>query len=166
MRQKTGWLEKWDKGRVASMVEVKYHRAGVKKTKKKKGSKIALPSGPDAELYYMLDKKASMGKLSLTGNSVFEKNEIVVVELYVVRYGCRLRLLGKIEKTTTFMELQRVVFRGDIHFAAVSKDDFDHLLALEDQRVKEEAKYAQPAASSAGASQNSNQRLKITFKRD
>lgn len=166
MRQKTGWLEKWDKGRVASMVEVKYHRAGVKKTTKKKGSKIALPTGKDSELYYMLDKKTTMGKLSLTGNSVFDKNEIVVVELYVVRYGTRLRLLGKIEKTTTFMELQRVVFRGDIHFAAVSKEDFDHLLALEDQRIKEESKYTQPAASASSSSQNSNQKLKITFKRD
>jgi hypothetical protein len=162
--QKTGWLEKWQKGRVLSILEVQFHRVQVKKTPRKKVAKKNEPAHRDTNLYYVLDKKVSLGQLSLTGNSVFAPKEIVEVELPVnkTKYQTRLRLLGKITKTTSFMELKRIVFRGDIQFAAVNKEDFDLLLELEDRRIKEEAQRTPQFKSPAGK----NSGLKVTFKRD
>ena len=115
-----------------SIQEVQYHRVGVKKTPRKKSGKIPVPGDPS--LYYVLNRNVSLGQLSLTGNSVFTKNEMVEVEFQVYKLNTRLRLLGKITKTQTFVELKRVVFRGDILFKAVNKVDYDRLLDLDRQR--------------------------------
>src|SRR5581483_1301249 len=104
--EKTGWLEKFNKGRVVSMVEVKYHRVKIKKTaRKKKGQARPSTTHRDESLYYVLDKKTSYGELSLTGSSVFSPSEIVELELFVVRHQAKLRLLAKVKKVETFMEL-------------------------------------------------------------
>jgi hypothetical protein len=155
---KTGWLEKWNRGMVLSILEVQYHRVKVKKGPKKKGA--GTHSFRDSELYYVLDKKIDLGELTLTGNSVFAKNEIVEVELPVTKHKTRLRLLGKIYKTTTFMEMQRVVFRGHLQFAAVNKQDFDLLVSLENTKPK-----APSFKSPAKRSPDNKSGLKITFKR-
>ncbi|HXV74540.1 MAG TPA: hypothetical protein VD713_07405 [Sphingomonadales bacterium] len=150
MTKKTGWLEKWEKGRVLSMVEVAYRRVGVKKTPRRKIFDPDTVSHKD-DLYYILDKKVKLGHLCLTGPSVFTNKELVEVELRVAEHDARLRLLGKILKVTTFMEMNQPVFRGDVHFSAVSKTDFDRLVALEDRRKRMAA--AQP------------KKAKVTFKR-
>ena len=157
MASKTGWLEKWHKGRVASIAEVQYHRVKVAKTPRKKKGLPPSPAQRHTDLYYMLDKKIKLGQLSLTGGSVFTQKEVVEVELPMTRYRTRFRLLGKITKSSTFMEFKRVVFRGEVDFVAVNKEDFDHLAALEDRRRREEA-----PAPSAPASKS---HLKVTFKR-
>jgi hypothetical protein len=162
--QKTGWLEKYNKGRVVSMVEVKYDRVKVKKTpRKKKGQAHPPGTHRDESLYYVLDKGTNYGELFLTGGSVFSKNEIVEVELFVARHQARLRLLAKVKKTETFMELKRPLFRGDLHFAAINKQDFETLRALEDQRLKEEA--AKPQFQKPSNNPPSNNSMKLTFKR-
>jgi len=162
MAEKTGWLEKWHKGSVVSILEVKYHRVKVKKGPKKKGKTTKAQSFRDQDLYYVLDKKINLGQLTLTGNSVFSKNEIVEVELPLTKYNTRMRLLGKILKTTSFMELKRVVFRGDVHFAAVNKEDFDLIVAMENK--------GQVSAPKAPAPQTKqppqkDDKFKVTFKR-
>ena len=115
-----------------SIQEVQYRRVSVKKTPRKKSGKT--PSPGDPSLYYVLNRNVSLGQLSLTANSVFTKNEMVEVEFQVYKLNTRLRLLGKITKTHTFVELKRVVFRGEIHFKAVNKVDYDRLLELDSQR--------------------------------
>lgn len=150
MAKKTGWLEKWEKGKLLSMVEVAYRRVGVKKTPRRKIFDPDTVSHKD-DLYYVLDKKVKLGHLCLTGPSVFANKELVEVELRVVDHDARLRLLGKVLKVTTFLEMNQPVFRADVHFSAVSKVDFDHLVALEDRRKKR-------AASGKG-------KTKVTFKR-
>ncbi len=160
MSRKTGWLEKWHKGRMLSMVEAAYRRVGVKKTPRKKIFKPAVTH--NADLYYVLDKKVNLGNLALTGDSVFSPKELVEVELKVSQYQITLRLLGKILKVTTFVELKRPVFRGEIHFAAVNKEDFDRLATLDDQRRQQEAEMARRRGE-AVAGQKEN--LKVTFKR-
>ena len=164
MSEKTGWLEKFNKGRVVSMVEVKYHRVKVKKTPRKKKGQPAPVSHRDESLYYVLDKNTSYGELSLTGNSVFSPGEIIELELFVTRHQAKLRLLAKIKKVETFMELKRPLFRGDVHFAAVSKQDFQNLRALEDRRLREEAARTPMAPNPQHPTQNNS--LKLTFKRN
>jgi hypothetical protein len=133
--ERTGWLEKWNEGRIASIVEVKYHRVLVKKTRRKKAGG-PLPAQRDAGHYFLLDKKVHLGRLSLTGDGVFAKNELLEVELPVPQHQTRLRFLGKAMDTTTFLEHKRVIFRALVHFSAVNKEDFQRLVALEDQRLK------------------------------
>src|SRR5580692_6218368 len=162
--QKTGWLEKYNKGRVVSMVEVKYDRVKVKKTPRpKKGQPRPPSTHRDESLYYVLDKRTSYGELFLTGGSVFSKNEIVELELFVARHKARLRLLAKVKKMETFMELKRPLFRGDLHFAAVNKQDFETLRALEDQRLREEA--SKPEFQKPANQPPPNNSMKLTFKR-
>ncbi len=162
--QKTGWLEKYNNGRVVSMVEVKYDRVKVKKTPRKKKGQPRPPSNQrDESLYYVLDKNTNYGELYLTGGSVFSKNEIVELELFVARHKARLRLLAKVKKTETFMELRRPLFRGDLHFAAINKQDFETLRALEDQRLREEA--ARPQFQKPSNNPPTKSSLKMTFKR-
>ncbi len=146
------------------MVEVKYDRVKVKKTPRKKKGQPRPPSNyRDENLYYVLDKKTNYGEMCLTGGSVFSRNEIVELELFVARHQARLRLLAKVKKTETFMELKRPLFRGDLHFAAVNKKDFDTVRALEDQRLREEA--AKPPIQKQGNAPPSKNSLKMTFKR-
>jgi hypothetical protein len=135
MSERTGWLEKWNEGRVASIVEVKYHRVQVKKTRRKKAGG-PLAADRQAEHYYVLDKKVHLGHLTLTGNSVFGKNELLEVALPVPQFQTQLRLLGKAIETTTFLEHKRVVFRARVHFSAVNKEDFQRLAALAERRLK------------------------------
>ena len=162
--QKTGWLEKYNNGRVVSMVEVKYDRVKVKKTpRKKKGQPHPPSTHRDESLYYVLDKSTNYGEMFLTGGSVFSKNEIVELELFVARHNSRLRLLAKVKKTETFMELKRPLFRGDLHFAAVNKQDFETIRALEDRRLQEEA--ARPQFQKSADATPKNSSLKMTFKR-
>ena len=154
-----GWLEKWQDGRILSMVEVQYHRVRVKKTPRKKAASSKPPAYRDESLYYVLDKKISLGELSLTGNSVFADKELVEVGLPLSKYGMQLRLLGKVKRITTFVEMKRVVFRAEVQFAAVNKDDFDRLVALE-------ARAAKAAPSGQRPDRPSNPKLRMTFKRD
>jgi hypothetical protein len=134
MSQFTGWLEKRNGERVLSMLEVLFHRVVIKKIPRQKGSKIRIPTKKSDEAYYILDKKINLGDLSLIGNMVFAKNDIVVVQFQMAQFRMPMRLLGKITKTTSFVEYKRVVFQGNIHFSAVHKGDFDRLLELDDQR--------------------------------
>lgn len=162
--EKVGWLEKYDKGRVVSMVEVKYHRVKVKKTARRKKGQAAVPkSHRDESLYYVLDKNVSYGNLSLTGGSVFQQNEIVELELFVARHKAKLRVLAKARDTETFVELKRPMFRAKVHFAAVNKSDFEHVKALEDQRLKEEA--SRPVFTPNPPDPNPKQSMKMTFKK-
>lgn len=146
------------------MVEVKYDRVKVKKTpRKKKGQPRPPSTHRDESLYYVLDKNTNYGEMFLTGGSVFSKNEIVELELFVARHKVRLRLLAKVKKIETFMELKRSLFRGDLHFAAVNKQDFETLRALEDQRLREEA--ARPQFQKQENGSPAKNSMKITFKR-
>jgi hypothetical protein len=156
--QKTGWLEKWHDGRILSMVEVQYHRVHVKKTPRKKAAASTQPSHRDESLYYVLDKKVSLGELTLTGNSVFSNRELVEVALPLAQHRSQLRLLGKVMSVTTFIEMKRVVFRAKVHFAAVSKEDFDRLAALEARKSK-------MTPPSGNPSREKNSKLRMTFKR-
>ncbi len=135
MSERTGWLEKWHEGRVVSIVEVKYHRVQVKKTRRKKAGGPR-PAERHAEHYYVLDKKVHLGQLTLTGNSVFGKHELLEVGLPVPQFQTQLRLLGKAVETTTFLEHKRVVFRAQVHFSGVNKEDFKRLAALAQSRLK------------------------------
>lgn len=158
MSQKTGWLEKWQDGRILSMVEVKYHRVQVRKTPRKKAPAAHARAHRDESLYYVLDKKVSLGELTLTGDSVFSNKEIVEVALPLSQYRAQLRLLGKVKGVTTFIEMKRVVFRAQVQFAAVSKEDFDRLVVLESKKPK--------IAKPEGASYQKNPNLRMTFKRN
>ncbi len=164
---RTGWLEKYNKGRVVSMVEVKYHRVKIKKTPRKKKKQPAPdPAHRDESLYYVLDKNTSYGEMCLTASSVFSRNEIVELELFVARHRAKLRLLAKIKKMETFHELQRPLFRGDLQFAAVNKHDFENVRALEEQKIREETafrnSFAHQTPKAADAPANS---MRLTFKR-
>lgn len=163
MNQKTGWLEKWHQGRVVSILEVQYHRVKVKKTPRKQKGGHQAASHRDADLYYMLDKKVNLGDLSLTGSSVFGKNELIEVMLPVTKFNTKLRLLGKILKMTTFMELKRVIFRGQVQFAAVNKEDFDKVAAMESRGVKPLRQTEKEKA--AHKRQSNKDHLRVTFKK-
>ena len=167
MNEKTGWLEKYSKGRVVSMVEVKYHRVKLKKTaRKKKGQPPPDSSQRDESLYYVLAKNTSYGEMYLTGNSVFGKNEYVELELFVARYRVKLRLLAKVIKTETFQELRRTLFRGDLQFAAVNKYDFENIKALDEQRIREEMAFRKsfPQQNQENKPPQGNS-MRLTFKR-
>jgi hypothetical protein len=164
--EKTGWLEKYNNGRVVSMVEVKYHRVKVKKTaRKKKGQPPPDPSHRDESLYYVLDKNTSYGEMHLTASSVFSKNEIIELQLFVVRHKARLRLLAKVKKTETFHEHKRPLFRGDLQFAAVNKYDFENIKSLEEQRLREEAAFRGSFGSKAPKEPPPPNSMRLTFKR-
>lgn len=165
--EKTGWLEKYNKGRVVSMVEVKYHRVKVKKTPRKKKNQPP-PNGShrDESLYYVLDKNTSYGEMYLTANSVFSRNEIVELELFVARHRAKLRILAKVKKMETFHELKRPLFRGDLQFAAVNKHDFENIRSLEEQRLREETAFRNSFANqSQPVTQPQNNSMRLTFKR-
>lgn len=166
MSEKTGWLEKHNKGRLVSMVEVKYHRVKIRKTaRKKKGQPPPTSSGGyrDESLYYVLDKGTNYGEMQLTAGSVFSKNEIIELELFVSRHKAKLRLLAKVKKTETFHELKRPLFRGDLQFAAVNKHDFENIKSLEEQRLREETAFKNAhQVKSEPPPPNS---MRLTFKR-
>jgi hypothetical protein len=162
---KTGWLEKWQNGRLLSMVEVQYGKARIRKTPRKKVFKSKAASYKETELYYVLDKNVNLGQLALTGETAFSEKEFFEVGLYVIQYQTQLRLLGKITRVTTFMELKTVLFRGDIHFSAVNKEDFDRLIALDDQRKKEEAARTSQVKTGKKGHTKDGGKIKITFKR-
>ncbi len=131
MRQKTGWLEKHFRGSVQSIVEVKYHRAKVKKTPRKKLlSRSATPLSDD-NLYFVIDKKVSYGELYLTGDDVFSPKEIIELHLFISRHKTKMRVLARVLRTETFFELKRPMFRAEILFAAVNREDFLRIQALE-----------------------------------
>lgn len=166
MSERTGWLEKHNKGRVVSMVEVKYHRVKIRKTPRKKKGQPA-PSGAYREesLYYVLDKNTSYGEMHLTAGSVFSKNEIIELELFVARHKAKLRLLAKVKKTETFHELKRPLFRGDLQFAAVNKSDFENIKSLEEQRQREETAFRNAFAQQAKSDAPPPNSMRLTFKR-
>ena len=165
--EKTGWLEKQNNGRVVSMVEVKYNRVKVKKTaRKKKGQPVKDSNYRDESLYYVLAKNTSYGEMYLTSGSVFSKNEIIELELFVARHRAKLRLLAKVKRIETFHELKRPLFRGDLQFAAVNKYDFENIRSLEEQRLREETAFrnafAHQAKDNAAPPPNS---MRLTFKK-
>lgn len=164
---RTGWLEKHNKGRVVSMVEVKYHRVKIKKTARKKKDQPAPTNGPYREesLYYVLDKNTSYGEMHLTAGSVFSKNEIIELELFVARHKAKLRLLAKVKRTETFHELKRPLFRGDLQFAAVSKYDFENIKLLEEQRLREETAFKNAFAQQKKADAPPPNSMRLTFKK-
>jgi hypothetical protein len=159
MRQKTGWLEKHFRGVVQSIVEVHYHRIKLKKTPRKKLFNKA-PALPDDNLYFVIDKKVSYGELFLTGDSVFTAKEIIELHLFVARHKTRMRVLARVIRTETFFELKRPMFRAEIQFAAVNKEDFVKIQAMEKQRQNEETRYKpNPPTLPSG------NKMTLTFKR-
>ncbi len=165
MAQKTGWLEKYGKGMIQSMVEVKYQRVKPKKTPRKKAWKSGGSELPNAELYYVLNKNASYGDLFLTGDSIFAKNEIIELEMFAARHRTHFRVLAKIRKVESFIELKRVLFRGEVHFAAINKKDFERLQALEAKRLEEESRMSQRFKASGGTPTQNTGSIKLTFKK-
>ncbi len=147
------------------MVEVKYHRVKIKKTPRRKGAPANEPTPKNMDLYYVLDKNVPLNGMFLTGTSVFSKNEIVEIQFYVSKYQTHLRMLAKIKRLETFVELNRPLFRGDLQFAAVSKEDYERLRVLDAQRQKAEAERAQGAAAPAGQGSPGKNSLRLTFKR-
>lgn len=146
------------------MVEVQYNKARIRKTPRKKVFKSQASPRKNSELYYVLDKRVNLGHLALTGETVFSEKEFYEVSLLVAPYKTQLRLLGKITRGTVFMELKTPIFRGDIHFAAVHKEEFDRLVAMDDQRKKQEAE--RPKLAKPGSFKGKGGKLKITFKRE
>jgi hypothetical protein len=113
---------------------VLFYKVRIKKIPRQKDSKIRVPTQKSDEAYYILEKKVNLGDYGLSGDTVFNQNDVVVVQLQLPQFWVPLRLLAKITHTTSFMEYKRVVFQGDLHFSAVHKGDFDHLLELDDRR--------------------------------
>lgn len=146
------------------MVEVKYHRVKIKKTPRPKGARANEPVPKNMDLYYVLDKNVPLNGMFLTGTSVFSKNEIVEIQFYVAKYQTYLRMLAKIKRLETFVELNRPLFRGDLQFAAVSKEDYERLRVLDAQRQKAETQRAQNAAP-AGQDTHAKNSMRLTFKR-
>jgi hypothetical protein len=159
MRQKTGWLEKHFRGAVQSIVEVQYHRIKLKKTPRKKLFNKG-PSTPEDNLYFVIDKKVSYGELFLTGDSVFSDKEIIEVHLFVSRHKTKMRVLARVYRTETFFEMKRPMFRAEIQFAAVNKEDFLRIQAMEKKRQAEESRYTpNPPTLPSG------NKMTLTFKR-
>lgn len=146
------------------MVQVFYNRIKVKKTPRKSKQKQAAPGKHDESLYYMLDKKINFGHLELTGDSVFSAGEIIEIEFQVAHFNARLRMLAKVLKTVSFMELKRVLFRGELKFAAVNKEDYDRILTLETERLQREGERRPPAHSDQKPSHGQSGKLKLSFK--
>jgi hypothetical protein len=142
------------------MVQVLYRRIKVKKTPRKSKLKPNAPAKHGEDLFYVLDKKINFGHLELTGESVFATGEIIEVEFQVAHFNTRMRLLAKILKTVTFLELKRVLFRGELKFAAVNKEDYDRILVMETERLQK----AQPAHSGPKPTQDKKGTLKLSFK--
>ncbi len=165
MAQKSGWLEKYGKGMMQSMVEVKYQRVKPKKTPRKKSWKSGGFDLPNADLYYVLNKNSSYGDLHLTGDSIFSKNEIIEIEMFAAKHRTTFRVLSKIKKVESFMELKRVLFRGEVHFAAINKKDFERLQALEAKRIEEDARMAQRFKAAGGTPSQNSGGIKLTFKK-
>ena len=147
------------------MVQVLYRRIKVKKIAKKKRFNLKEATfAPDLDLYYMLNKRLNFGELELSGDSVFNKGEIIEIEFQVANFNTRLRMLAKIDKITTFTELKRVLWRGKIHFSAVSKEDYDRLLELDAKRVQEEAQFREKLKPATNPPPAGNPTLKIKIK--
>ncbi len=144
------------------MVQVFYSRIKVKKTPRKSKTKGAIPAKHDESLYYMLDKKINFGHLELTGDSVFSTGEVIELQFQVAHFNTKLRMLAKILKTVSFMELKRVLFRGELKFAAVNKEDYDQILVLEGARLQREGQ-SQPH-SDQKPSHGKSGTLKLSFK--
>jgi len=160
MRQKTGWLEKHFRGAVQSIVEVKFHRVQVKKTPRKKVFNKINPPLPDDNLYFVIDKNVSYGELHLTGDSVFGSKEIIELHLFISRHKTKMRVLSRVVRTETFFEMKRPMFRAEIQFAAVNKEDFLKIQAMEKKRLIEESKFQKPADENPNKS-----KLTLTFRR-
>ncbi len=161
MRQKTGWLEKHVQGVVQSIVEVKYHRTKVKKTPRKKLFNRSSEANPDESLYFVIDKRVSYGDLFLTGDSVFSPKEILEVHMFVARHKTKMRVLARVIKMETFFGLKRPVFRAEIHFAAVNKEDFLRIQTLERQRQAQQIKVKPEPPTLPNGS-----KMTLTFKRN
>ncbi len=144
------------------MVQVYYRRIKPKKTPRKSKSKTNAPAKPGQDLYYVLDKKINFGHLELTGDSVFATGEILEVEFQVANFNTRMRLLAKILKTVTFFELKRVLFRGELKFAAVNKEDYERIMVLETERLQK----LQSAPVANKQTQDKKGTLKLTFKQN
>jgi hypothetical protein len=134
-----GWLEKRQGDRVVSLTEVSFHRVGIRKIPRQKGSKIRVPVKATDEAYYVLDKKVKLGDYTLSGNAVFTNNEQVVVQLVISQFQIPLRLFGKLTRVTSFIEYKRLVYQGHIQFQAVHKGDFERLILLDEQRRQRSA---------------------------
>jgi hypothetical protein len=141
------------------MVQVFYRKIKVKKTPKKSKFNPNAAAKLNEDLYYVLDKKINFGHLELTGESLFSTGEILEVEFQVAHFNTPLRLLAKILKTQTFMELKRVLFRGELKFAAVNKEDYDRILTLETERLR-------GLQASPNRSVQPKGTLKLTFKQN
>ena len=148
------------------MVQVLYRRIKVKKVPKKKRFNLKEATfAPDLDLYYMLNKKLNFGELELSGDSVFNKGEILEVEFQVANFNTRLRMLAKIDKISTFSELKRVLWRGKVQFSAVSKEDYDRLLDLDAKRIQEESQFRERIKTPSNPpAQGSGPTLKIRIK--
>ena len=164
MKAKTGWVEKHNNGRLISMVQVFYDRIKVKKTPRKNKKNPAPPAKHDESLYYMLDKKINFGQLELTGDSVFSAGEIIEIQFQVAHFNTKLRMLAKVLKTVSFIELKRVLFRGELKFAAVNKEDYDRIMALEADRLSREGERHSHAPSDQKPSHGQSGKLKLSFK--
>jgi len=134
-----GWLEKRQGDRVVSLTEVSFHRVGIRKIPRQKGSKIRVPVKATDEAYYVLDKRVKLGDYTLSGNAVFTTNEQVVVQLNVSQFQIPLRLFGKLTRVSSFVEYKRLVYQGHIQFQAVHKSDFERLIALDEARRQQQS---------------------------
>jgi hypothetical protein len=160
MRQKTGWLEKHFRGAIQSIVEVKYHRVKLKKTPRKKIFANSASSFSDDNLYFVIDKKVSYGELHLTGDSVFTPKEIIELHLFISKHKTKLRVLSRVVRTETFFELKRAMLRAEIQFAAVNKEDFLRIQALEKQSQMENDRFQQGTPNHPPKS-----KMTLTFRR-
>ena len=149
---------------MVSMVQVLYNRIKVKKTPRKSKLKANAPAKHNEDLYYVLDKKINFGQLELTGDSVFGTGEILEIEFQVAHFNTRLRMLAKILKTVSFVELKRVLFRGELKFAAVNKEDYDGILILEAQRLQREDQRQPGPRTDQKPTHGKSGTLKLSFK--
>ena len=162
MKAKTGWVEKSKNGRMISMVQVLFRRVKPKKTPRKSKGKLVNPLPVNEDLYYVLDKKMNFGQLELTGDSVFNKGEVIEIEFQVAHFNARLRMLAKILKVSSFLELKNVLFRGELKFAAVNKEDYDQIIVMEADRLKRLE--MDRSGTPPQAPQEKRGTLKLTFK--
>ncbi len=145
---------------VQSIVEVKFHRVKLKKTPRKKIFNKAAEATSDESLYFVIDKKVTYGELYLTAENVFTNKEIVELHMFSARHKTKMRVLARIGRTETFLELKRPMFRAEVQFAAVNKEDFLRMQVLEKQRLAEEAK-----SGHSGQDPSNRPKMTLTFKR-
>lgn len=132
---KTGWIEKFESGRVEATLKADFRLlepAEAKKllTQESYGQTTVnqLPQLSErSSLYRAINKDIFRSRLVLLSQSPLAQRERLEVVLHLPQYETPLRLLAEAVDVETTLEMGRNLYHGDLLFLAIHKSDVEAL---------------------------------------